>query len=37
MATLFAMTVASAKPTSKDYKFSDAAGLYLLVKLVTHR
>lgn len=32
MATLFATTVASAKPTSKDYKLSDGAGLYLLVR-----
>jgi integrase len=32
MATLFATTVASAKPTDKDYKLSDGAGLYLLVR-----
>ncbi|QDC38427.1 tyrosine-type recombinase/integrase [Sphingobium fuliginis] len=32
MATLFATTVASAKPAAKDYKLSDGAGLYLLVR-----
>jgi len=32
MATLFAMTVASAKAAQKDYKLSDGAGLYLLVR-----
>lgn len=32
MATLFATTVASAKPASKGYKLSDGAGLYLLVR-----
>lgn len=32
MATLFATTVAGAKPTEKDYKLSDGAGLYLLVR-----
>lgn len=32
MATLFATTVASAKPTEKDYKLTDGAGLYLLVR-----
>lgn len=32
MANLFATTVASAKPTAKDYKLSDGAGLYLLVR-----
>ena len=32
MATLFATTVAGAKPTKKDYKLSDGAGLYLLVR-----
>lgn len=32
MATLFTTTVASAKPAGKDYKLSDGAGLYLLVR-----
>ena len=32
MATLFATTVASAKPAAKDDKLSDGAGLYLLVR-----
>ena len=32
MATLFATTVAGAKPADKDYKLSDGAGLYLLVR-----
>jgi len=32
MATLFATTVSSAKPAAKDYKLSDGAGLYLLVR-----
>jgi hypothetical protein len=32
MGTLFATTVASAKPAEKDYKLSDDAGLYLLVR-----
>ena len=32
MSTLFATTVASAKPRDKDYKLSDGGGLYLLVR-----
>ncbi|GAO40686.1 putative integrase [Sphingomonas changbaiensis NBRC 104936] len=32
MGTLFATTVAGAKPTEKDYKLTDGAGLYLLVR-----
>ncbi|NIJ09559.1 hypothetical protein FHS31_003192 [Sphingomonas vulcanisoli] len=32
MGTLFATTVANAKPGGKDYKLSDGAGLYLLVR-----
>lgn len=32
MSTLFATTVANAKPTERDYKLSDGEGLYLLVK-----
>lgn len=32
MATLFATTVASAKPRDRDYKLSDGGGLYLLVR-----
>ncbi|AOR77348.1 tyrosine-type recombinase/integrase [Novosphingobium resinovorum] len=32
MATLFATTVASAKPRERDYKLSDGGGLYLLVR-----
>jgi integrase len=32
MSTLFATTVASAKPQAKDYKLSDGGGLYLLVR-----
>lgn len=32
MGTLFATTVANAKPAGKDYKLSDGAGLYLLVR-----
>jgi len=32
MATLFATTVANAKPRERDYKLSDGAGLYLLVR-----
>jgi len=32
MGTLFATTVANAKPTDKDYKLTDGAGLYLLVR-----
>lgn len=32
MATLFATTVASAKPREQDYKLSDGEGLYLLVR-----
>ena len=32
MGTLFATTVANAKPIEKDYKLSDGAGLYLLVR-----
>ncbi|GAB7555167.1 integrase arm-type DNA-binding domain-containing protein [Novosphingobium sp. 11B] len=32
MATLFATTIASAKPRERDYKLSDGGGLYLLVR-----
>lgn len=32
MNTLFATTVATAKPKPKDYKLSDGSGLYLLVR-----
>lgn len=32
MNTLFATTVANAKPKAKDYKLSDGGGLYLLVR-----
>jgi integrase len=32
MATLFATTVANAKPRERDYKLSDGGGLYLLVR-----
>jgi hypothetical protein len=32
MATLFSTTVAGAKPADKDYKLTDGAGLYLLVR-----
>lgn len=32
MNTLFATTVANAKPQAKDYKLSDGGGLYLLVR-----
>lgn len=32
MSTLFATTVANAKPQDKDYKLSDGGGLYLLVR-----
>jgi integrase len=32
MGTLFATKVAAAKPAEKDYKLSDGAGLYLLVR-----
>ena len=32
MNTLFATTVANAKPKAKDYKLSDGSGLYLLVR-----
>lgn len=32
MGKLFATTVANARPKDKDYKLSDGAGLYLLVK-----
>lgn len=32
MSTLFATTVASAKPRERDYKLSDGGGLYLLVR-----
>jgi hypothetical protein len=32
MGTLFATTVANAKPQDKDYKLSDVRGLYLLVR-----
>ncbi|MBS0503520.1 MAG: tyrosine-type recombinase/integrase [Proteobacteria bacterium] len=32
MRTLFAATVANAKPQERDYKLSDGGGLYLLVK-----
>lgn len=32
MSILFATTVSTAKPKSKDYKLSDGSGLYLLVR-----
>src|SRR3546814_8970236 len=32
MSTLFATTVANAKPQDRDYKLSDGGGLYLLVR-----
>nr|WP_294055468.1 Arm DNA-binding domain-containing protein [Sphingomonas sp.] len=32
MGKLFATTVTNAKPTDRDYKLADGAGLYLLVK-----
>ncbi|WP_363182041.1 tyrosine-type recombinase/integrase [Sphingomonas quercus] len=32
MGTLFATTVAAARPAGRDYKLSDSAGLYLLIR-----
>lgn len=32
MGKLFATTIANAKPTERDYKLTDGAGLYLLIK-----
>ena len=32
MSSLFATTIANAKPHDRDYKLADAAGLYLLVR-----